>query len=131
MAETSVLKVNSVQVSDDGGTLRVSFAQPNGGEAAITCPSDQVPIIMSLLVQAAQHVARIKQSDPRLKTVFPVSWWEIALHPDGKHLVLTFKVEENFELSFQIHRDAGQRYLEVLSGVLNPQTVAPSEGPVQ
>lgn len=118
MPACPIESVESVSVTDDGRHALFKLRQPGGDEVTIAIPSGELMTLMSFASQASGQAQKLLQSDPKQKHVLPTEWWEIGRHPDGQHVILSFRLPGGLELSFQIHRDAAQRYRETLDATL-------------
>jgi len=103
----------NVQLVGDKG--RINFIGKDDSPITIEFPANQINDLIGVLAQADRQ---FRQQNPQEKLVFPAEWWEIGWHPDKMNVILSFRSKSQFEMSFQIHRDAAVRFREALSSML-------------
>ena len=119
--------VERMSVADDGKNALVSFKTTGDDDITIAVPTDTLETLMLFCSQASGRGQSILQRDPTMKHIFPCEWWEVLPHPDGKHVVMSYRMPGGLEVSFQIHRDAAQGFRETLDAVLGNAAI-PSNG---
>jgi|SRR5208282_1242064 len=103
----------NVQLVGDMG--RINFTGKDGSPITIEFPAIQINDLIGVLSQADRQY---RQQYPQDKLVFPVESWEVGWHPDQMNIILSFRSKSQFEMSFQLHRNAAMHFREVLSSML-------------
>lgn len=108
------IRIVSSEVNNEGTVFRFTVADNTGKETGISLPANEISSLLSLLHQAAGLIRQI-QNNSSIKEVFPLQTWEVGQHPDGDSLVLSFRSNEDFEMSYRMYNASVIHYLEVLA----------------
>ena len=121
----AIAKIEGSHATADGKHALFKLTTVSGELLQIAIPTGQLTELMSLASSAYGDAQKILKADPSLKHIFPTTWWNVASHPDGKNVVLSFTVEGGSELSFQIDRTAAQNMRDSLDAALGNAPISP------
>ncbi|MCW5748628.1 MAG: hypothetical protein KIT36_20735 [Alphaproteobacteria bacterium] len=99
--------LRTFQVEPGGDAFRLNFENSDGAAASLTLPADCLRSLIMTLPRVAAQALRAKYHDDTLRLVYPVGGWTLELATDGRHLILTLRTPDSFEVSFALSdRDA-------------------------
>jgi hypothetical protein len=100
--------------TDDGEHVIARFKPSD--DPAITvalAEPDVINVAMSLIGSAGQ--ARAKRGVQGDITIVETGWWNVDAHPNGTHLVISFRLPGELRLGFLVHRGQAQGLIAGIS----------------
>jgi hypothetical protein len=128
MAEIEAVPAELIRVSVSGDGQHALFEfRGQSGPFTLAIAEPELMHLMALASQASGQAQKIRQSDPAMKHDLPCEWWSFDRHPDGQHMILSFRVPGGMELSFQVHLERAPQMIETLQTISGAPTTAPDD----
>jgi hypothetical protein len=108
--------VDHVGASTNGDLAILKFKGPL---PSVVIPSDAViPLIRMLSQCASQFHSNAHQVEPNVVQILSTESCQLQKHPDGKSIVLSFRIPGGLEFSFQILKQEASHFREAIDAVL-------------
>lgn len=88
---------------------------------------DIMGVAMSLIGSAGQ--ARTKRGAQGDIATLETEWWSVGEHPNGTHLVMSFRLPGGLRVGFLVHRAQAQGLMTGIAIAAGLPVPAPPEGP--
>ncbi len=119
----SVNEITKGQVSDDGTTTYIRFAQADGGELEIAFPASMMQSLIMLESSLMAQAADKREEGDRFEYV-TASSWGMSHFPDGR-LLLYLALPGGGKLSFALPPSSFQQMVQIVDNLKSRLTDRP------
>ena len=127
MIDEKALVVEEIElsVSTDGMYILITFGGA-GAKAGLAIHHEKAVQLMGLISDAAGKAAGRRNSTPNLKLLLPVKRWEFKHLADSQIVILSYKLPDETEISFQVPRQVSAQMRDALTLLLDKDAHIPS-----
>lgn len=114
-----------LSVSADGMHILITFGG-SGAKAGLVIPHEKAMQLMGLISEAAGDAAGRRNSTSNMKFLLPVKCWEFKHLAEAQIVILSYKLPNEMEISFQVPRQVSAQMRDGLTLLLDKGGQVPS-----
>lgn len=96
--------LDAIEVSSDGGAIRVGFKDTEGQDAQLFMPDECAGQLAMSLPRSVSAALQMRHRDKNVRLVFPVGEWTLEAASDCSTVILTLRTSDGFEASYSLDR---------------------------
>lgn len=123
--QAHVVENFELSVSIDGMHILITFGGSNA-KAGLAIPHEKAMQLMGLISKAAGEAAGRRNSTANTKFLLPVTRWEFKHIAEAQVVILSYKLPNEMEISFQVPRQVSAHMRDGLTLLLDKGAQVPS-----
>src|ERR1700730_3455913 len=102
MNKIDIGSLSTCQVSSDGQWIRLNVHDTHGSPVQLNLTSNSAQQLLMTLPRLLTRALQTQHADDSLRAVFPLSDWRLETAARSRHLILTMKTPDGFEVAFSV-----------------------------